>query len=102
MHISQAIIAAGVVEGEAFVIEAEEMQDGGLQIMNVHGPLGDVEAQFIGGAKGEAAFNTTAGEPEAEGLRMVIAAELAVERGVALDHWRAAKFPAPDHQGILQ
>ena len=33
VHIGQAIIATGVVVGEAFVVEAHEVQQRGLQIM---------------------------------------------------------------------
>jgi hypothetical protein len=48
VHIREAEIAAGVVEGELFVVEAEKLEDGRLKIVDVHGVLRDVETQVVG------------------------------------------------------
>ena len=48
MHVGQAEVAAGVAEGEAFVVEAEQVQDRGLQVVDVDRVLDDVEAEVVG------------------------------------------------------
>ena len=45
-------LAALVGVGEPFVIEAEAVEEGGLEIVDVDGILDDVEAEFVGGAIG--------------------------------------------------
>ena len=52
MHVGQAEVAAGVVEGELLVVEAEQVKDRGLEVVDVDRVLGDVEAQVVGGAVG--------------------------------------------------
>ena len=58
MHIGQAKIAARVVEGEPLVIEAEQVQDRRLHVVNVDGIFDDVEAEFVGRAISDARFHT--------------------------------------------
>jgi hypothetical protein len=44
MHISQAKIATLEAVGELLVIDAEQVQDGSVQIVNMHGTIHDMEA----------------------------------------------------------
>ena len=62
----------------------------------------DVEAQVVGLAVDDARLDAAAGHPHREGLRMMVAAQLAAERRVALDHRRAAEFASPDHERFVQ
>ena len=78
------------------------MEDRGLDVVDVYGVVDDVEAQLVGRAQGEAGLDAAAGEPHGEGLRVVVAAELAAERGVRLDHRRPAELAAPDHQRVVE
>jgi hypothetical protein len=48
MHVGQPEVAAGVAVGELFVIEAEELEHGGMQVVDVDGVLGGLEAKFVG------------------------------------------------------
>ena len=50
MNIGQAEIAAGVAVGESLVVEAEQVQDRGVQVVDVDLVLDRVEAEFVGGA----------------------------------------------------
>ncbi len=85
--------------GEARVVEAQAVQDGGLQVVDVDGVPDDVHAQVIGSADHLAAANAAAGHPHAVGKRVVVAAGVVLLAGVAdLDHRRAAEFAAPDNQ----
>ena len=48
MDVGQAEVAAGVVEGELLVVEAEQVEDRRLEVVDVDGVLGDVEAEVVG------------------------------------------------------
>src|SRR5438105_11602042 len=59
---------------------------------------GGVEPEFIGFADGSAGLDAAAGEPHAEAIRMMVAPIVASP----LHHRGAAKFAAPDDEGVLQ
>ena len=50
MHIGQAEIAAGVAVGELLVIEAQQVQDRGVQVVDVDRVFDGLEAEFVGRA----------------------------------------------------
>src|SRR5438067_9501613 len=91
MDVREAKIAAGVMERESLMIEAEQMQNRGLQIVNVNRLLDDVKPQLVSLTIGDAGFHSAAGQPHRESLGMMIAAELAAEGRVCFDHRRAAE-----------
>ena len=101
VDVGEAEVAAGVVVGEAFVIEAEEVEDGGLEVVDVDLVFGDVEAEVVGSAVG-AGFGAAAGHEGGEGLRVVVASGFAAEGGVGFDHGGAPEFAAPDDEGFIE
>ena len=50
MHVGQAEVAAGVAVGEPGVVEAEQVQDRGVQVVDVDRLLDGLVAEFVGGA----------------------------------------------------
>src|SRR5262245_8564382 len=66
-----------------------------MQIMNFDNVLDRVVAELVGGAIGEAAPNTAAGQPHRETLDMVIPT-------VALGHGRPPKLAPPDDQRLIE
>ena len=101
VDVGEAEVAAGVVVGEAFVVEAQKVEDGGLEVVDVDFVLGDVEAEVVGLAVG-AGFGAAAGHQGGEGLGVVVAAGLTAEGGVGFDHGGAAEFAAPDDEGFVE
>ena len=91
-HIGQAEIAAGVAVGQLLVVDAQQVQHGGVQVVNRDAVLDGLEAELVGGAVGQAAFDAAAGHPHGEAVGIVIAAV------AALGDRRAAEFAAPDHE----
>lgn len=79
------------------MVEAEEVENGGVEI--VHG--GDVffclPAEGVGGAVGVAAVDARAGEPGCEAFGVVIAAA-----GAFLEGGHAAELGAPHDQRIFK
>jgi len=63
VDVGEAVVAAGVVEGEAFVIEAHEVEDGGVEVVDVDAIGGDADPVFVGLAVGDAGFDACACEP---------------------------------------
>lgn len=60
MHISEAEIAALVFVGELLMINPELVEQGGVEVVHVHGILDDIVAVVIGLAVSNAAFKAAA------------------------------------------
>src|SRR5260221_12246071 len=73
-HIGQAEVAAAVAVGEAFVVEAHQVEDGGVQVVGVGAFFLGTVAELVGGAVSHAAAETAAGDPERKAPVIVIAA----------------------------
>ena len=102
MDIGQSESSPAIGEGQAFVIEAEEVEDGGLKVVDVDRVFDRVHGEGIRCAVGQAGLDTAAGHPDGEGVGMVVASPTRTVAEVALDEGRAAEFTTPDHQGVLQ
>ena len=101
VDVCEPIVAALMTEGEAFVVDAELVQDGGLQIMDVHRLLSDVDTVVIRLAVGDAAAHTAAGQPVGKTVRvMVSTVNLVCEFALTID--RAAEFATPDDERVLE
>src|SRR5262249_13079224 len=84
---------------EAFVVNAQQVEHGGMQVVNVDTVLHRVIAKFVGGSIGNAALDVAAGEPDGKTLDVVISSRQAF---VGLHHRRAAEFAAPDNQRVVE
>ena len=101
-HISKTEIPALEAVGKFLVIEAQQVKDRRLQVVDVDRIFGDAEAEIVGGAEGEAALDAPAREPDGVGDRMVIAAQGSTDGGVVLNHGRATEFTAPDNKCFIE
>src|SRR5262249_30221172 len=72
--VGEAEVAALEAVGQSRVIEAEQVQDRGVVVVDMHRILDDVPAQLVGPADDLAALDAAAGHPEAEGEGVVVAA----------------------------
>src|SRR6185437_15824099 len=90
-NIGEPIIATAVTVGQFLVVDAHQVKDRGVQVMDVDLVLNGVPAEFIGGAMHDAAFHTAAREPHGEPERMMLATVRSLGRR------GAAEFAAPDH-----
>jgi len=66
MHVGQAALE---FVGQAFVVDAEWVQHGRLEVVDVDGVFGGVVGEVVGLAEGEVAFDAAAGHPDREGGR---------------------------------
>ncbi len=98
MNVGQTEIAALESPCELFVVKAELLQQGGVQVVDVNGIFYDAEAEFIGGAMDKAGFDASSCGPHSECIHMVIPSD-----GVPdFSHRGAPELAAPDHDGIIQ
>ena len=51
MHVGEPVVAAAVAEGEAFVVEAEEVEDRGVKVVNADFVFHDRGADLVGRAR---------------------------------------------------
>ena len=78
------------------MLNPEEAQHRGMQVVDVHGILNRVVAQFIRRAKDEPGFDPAAAEPDAEAGIVMIATV------AALAHRGSAEFAGPNDQRLVQ
>src|SRR5688500_12501801 len=83
------------------MVDAEAVQDRGLQIVNVDWVLRDVIREVVGLADDNAGFNPTSREPDGKAPRMMIATVIICGK-VPLTVRRPAKFASPDHECVIQ
>ena len=74
MHVGQTKIAAGVAVGQLLVIEAQQVQDRRVQVVDVNAALDRVPAKLVGGSVDVARFDAAASEAHREAVVIVIAA----------------------------
>src|SRR5690606_37615849 len=99
--IGESIASAEVCEDQAFVIETHQVQNGGMQVMYMHGVLNNVISEVISLAVYDPRLHASTGHPDAKAAGMVVAAivvPLQLTRGVV----GAAKFAAPDYERFVQ
>jgi len=98
LHAGEALVKALETVGEAFVVDAEAVEEGGIEVADVDGLVGDVVAKVVGFAVGGATFYTATGQPHAEAAAMVVAAiaEFALTVG------STAEFTSPDDESVFE
>lgn len=74
VDIGESEVASGVAVSEFFVVEAEEVQHGGVEVVDVDAIFDGLESEFVGGAVDVSAFDAAACEPCGEAVVIVIAA----------------------------
>src|SRR5262249_17845565 len=72
-HISEAEGAALELIGKARVVDAERVENGRVQVVNVDWVFDDVVAEVVRFAEGYAGLDATAGQPHGEAPGVVVA-----------------------------
>src|SRR5262245_62514976 len=90
-------VAALEPVGQSGMVESQEVEDGGVQVVDMDRVLDRVEAQVVGTAERRARLDAAAGQPDREAVGVMVAAVVA-----PLDHGGAAELATPEDQGVLQ
>ncbi len=95
VDVGEAVVASLELEGQAFVIEAEQVEQGGVDVVDMGGLIDGIESEFVGFADDLSAAHAAAGEPHGEGIDVMVSAGAVA--GFA--HGGATEFAAPDDEG---
>ena len=95
-EVRQPVIAPVVAVGELFVIKPQEMQQRGVEVVDVDFVFNGFVAELIRGTMMHAAFDAAASHPDGKTFGVVIAAHAALGVG------GAAKFAAPNDERFVQ
>ena len=87
-------------KSQTFVIDPHQVQDRGVQVVNVQFAFGHVKRKIVRLAI-DAGLGSAARHPHAEATRVMVSTGFA-GTDLALDHGTAAKLAAPDHQRVIQ
>ena len=104
MDVGEAVVAPGVVKGEALVVDAEEMEDGGVEVVDGDLVTYCVVAVVICRSVVVAGPGSSSAHPHCESVWIVIAAVVAASH-LAIKKFaagRAAEFTAAQDEGVLQ
>ena len=98
MHVGQAVVASLKTVGELFMVETKEVKQSRVQVVNVDLAFDGAEAEFVRFTVDVAGFHTTTGDPEGEGVDVMVAAD-----GVAiLSHRCAAELATPNDERVVE
>ena len=75
MHVGQPEIPAGVAVRQSLVVEAHQVQDGRVQVVDMHGIFNRLETEVIRGAVDQATFHTAPRQPERKTVMIMVAAQ---------------------------
>ena len=90
-----------VLESQLGVVDAEQLQNRGMQVMHVHRVFGDVVTKIVGLADRHAGLDATPGHPRGEAARMMVAAVVVFgEPALAID--RTPELAAPNHERVVE
>ena len=67
-----------------------------MQVMNVNGVLGNLEAKLVGCPVGQAGLETPSGHPDGKGFLVMISSI------ASLQHGCAAKLTCPNDKGFVE
>src|SRR3954447_20912875 len=73
VDVGQAHVAAAEAGGEPLVVEAQEVEDRGVEVVDLDLVFDGVIAVVVGGAMDGAPLDPAAGEPDGEAVRVVVA-----------------------------
>ena len=97
VYISKAEVTAVVTVGELLMVEAELVQDGGMEIVHVHLALHGVVTVFVGIAIGKTRLEASSSQTNGKAIRVMVASGAFI-----LGIGSPAKFAAPPYDGVIE
>lgn len=97
MNVGKASFNTIMIEAEAFVIEAEDMENGGVKIIDRRNSFHGLVAEFIRRAIAEGRFHAGSRQPGGEAVGIVITTTRTL-----LEGGHTAKFGTEYDEGVLE
>src|SRR6478672_554535 len=102
MDIGQSKIPTAEVVGQLCVIQAQQVQHGGVQVVNVYGLLNRLVTKVIGCPVGHPSTNSSSRQKNREAKRAMIPAVLELRIRLNLNGWSPPKFTADNHERLFK
>ena len=96
--IGEALVSAGMGVGEPLMVEPEQVQQRGVQVIDAHAIHGGLVPHVIRLPEVDPSPHSAPGEPGRKGMRVVVPPRLLP----ALGDRESAELPAADHEGRLE
>src|SRR6185369_12618358 len=101
VHVREPVVAALELERQPGVVDAEAMQHGRVEVVNVHCVADDVVAEIVRFAVSQSGPDAAASEPDGKAARMMVAA-IIVSREWTLAIDGSAELAAPDDECVVE
>ena len=98
-HVGEPEVSPGVPEGQLFVVQAHQVEDGGVQITNVSTIFHRPHSKFVSGSVAVARLDTSAGHPDGEPEMVVVPAGLV---GRDVGGRGATELTSPQYECLVQ
>src|SRR5262245_53864113 len=95
VHVSQSEVAAAIEVRKPGVVDSQQVQDRGMQIVNVHPVFDRIVAKLVGGTISDATLHAAACHPHAVPIRVMVTT-------VSLGNGCPTKLRSPQNQGVVQ
>ena len=82
IYVGESKVTAGVVPGQMRMVQTEQVQDRGVQVVQCHAILDGVVSELVGGTVTDAAFHTAACHPDSEAVCVVVAPDILTTAGL--------------------
>ncbi len=96
MHVRQSKIATAVTECQLRVVQSHQMQNRGMQVVNVHSFFHCMDSDVVRGSISQSPFDAAARHPDRESGVMVVPSL------GSLSGRCATEFPTPKDQGFFE
>src|SRR5687767_11578643 len=101
MHVGESASDAVVIEREARVVDPQQVQNSGMEVMSADGVFSHFPANVVGLAVGQAVLEPAPGEPDAEYIGIVVPSRPGLVSS-ALGIRRAAELGVKNDQGVVE
>ncbi len=98
MDVGQAKIASRMTIRKLFVIQPQQVQHGGVQVVHVNPVFNGAMAEIIGRTVRHTASHPATGQPDREPIRIVIGPAAILSLSVRI----ASKLPAPPNKRVFE
>ena len=95
-HVCQPKVTSRILERQPLMVQAQQVQDRGMQIVHVDFVGDGFESQFVGGPVCDAAFEAASGQPGGKTLGVMITAIGALGKRCA------SELTAPPNQSVVE
>ena len=101
MHIGKTEVSPLIAVCQAGVVDTQEMQGGGVEVVNMHGILDDIVTEVVGFTEHVTAFDAGTGHPDTKATRMMVPTVI-ISSEISLGKDGPSELPTPDDESVFE